>query len=258
MPPPAADYEPFLSHAVLPAGWRVVYEPVVTSTNDLAREAARRDWPERTAFVADFQTLGRGRQGRTWIAPPRTGLLASLLFRGVVQPPQHYTMLASVACCEAIERLLGPEAAIKWPNDVMVEDKKVAGVLAEASSGSDAGYVIVGVGVNANMSPDDLADLPPTASALNHAAGRPVHRGELLVVLLERLDVWLTLLEGGQAELLWRAWHGRLWGRHQVIRVADASGVVEGVVEGALQDGTLLVRRPEGQLLRVISGEIIL
>src|SRR5215211_1447645 len=144
MPAPSPspdDLGPFLERAVLPKGWRVLYEPTVTSTNDLAREAARRGWPDRSVFVADYQTAGRGRHGRTWTAPPRTGLLMSVLLRHRGAAPHYYTMLTSVAVCEAIERLLGLEPAIKWPNDVMIDDRKVAGVLAEATD--DGGETVV-------------------------------------------------------------------------------------------------------------------
>ncbi|MBI4494076.1 MAG: biotin--[acetyl-CoA-carboxylase] ligase [Chloroflexi bacterium] len=255
---PAPDFEPFLTHATLPSGWRVQYEAVVTSTNDLARQAARQDGPERQVFVADYQTQGRGRQGRTWVAPPRSGLLMSVLFRNTAQVPQHYTMLASVSCCEAIERLLGLEMAVKWPNDLMVGDRKVAGILAEAVSGPEGGYVVVGVGINANLEPDDLARLPPSATALNRAADRTIHRGELLVAILERMDAWLGTPQPRPTEALWHAWHGRLWGRHQVLRIQDQGELVEGIVEGAQPDGTLLVRRTDGRLHRVVFGEIIL
>jgi BirA family biotin operon repressor/biotin-[acetyl-CoA-carboxylase] ligase len=257
-PPPAPDYEPFLSGAVLPPDWQIVYEPVVTSTNDLAREAAERGWPERSVFVADYQTSGRGRQGRVWVAPPRTCVLASLLFRHGSQAPQFYTMLTSVSASEAIERLLGLEVAVKWPNDLMVEDRKAAGVLAEAVSGAQGAFVIVGLGINANLSMTELERLPSTATSLRHAAGRDVHRGELLVALIEHLDAWLRLPGERRWNDLWRAWHARLWGRNQVLRISEGEGHVEGVVEGALPDGTLLVRRADGRISRVVAGEIIL
>ena len=118
----------FLERVALPSGWRVLHEPSVESTMDLAREAARRDWPDRSVFVADYQTKGRGRQGRVWLCPPYAGLLTTFLLRRRAAPPYTYTMLVGVALCEAIERLLALEPAIKWPNDIMVDGRKVAGV----------------------------------------------------------------------------------------------------------------------------------
>src|SRR5215218_5681460 len=138
----------FIERVALPPGWRVLHEPSVESTNDLAREAASRGWPDRSVFVADFQTKGRGRHGRTWLCPPRAGLLMSVLLRRRDAPAYSYTMLAAVALSEAIERLHSLEPAIKWPNDVVVDDKKIAGVLAEAWDDGREQTVVVGIGVN--------------------------------------------------------------------------------------------------------------
>src|SRR5215213_4509191 len=104
MPAPSPspdDLGPFLERAVLPKGWRVLYEPTVTSTNDLAREAARRGWPDRSVFVADYQTAGRGRHGRAWQCPPYAGLLMSVLLRRRDSPPYAYTILAAGSLAEA-------------------------------------------------------------------------------------------------------------------------------------------------------------
>ena len=164
------DLAGFLARAVLPPGWRVLHEPSVESTNDLARAAAARDWPDRSVFVADYQTRGRGRHGRTWLCPPMAGLLMSVLLRRRDAPPYTYTMLAAVALCEAIERLLTLEPEIKWPNDVVVDGRKVAGVLAEVSDDGRERTVIVGVGANVNVSADDLAR--PAERGLACAGGR--------------------------------------------------------------------------------------
>src|SRR4051812_43212055 len=157
---PADDLGGFLTRAVLPPGWQVLHEPSVESTNDLARAAADRNWPDRSVFVADYQTKGRGRHGRTWVCPPLAGLLVSVLLRRRDAPPHTYTMLAAVGLCEAIERLLALEPQIKWPNDVVVDGQKVAGVLAEATDDGRERTVIVGIGVNVNVAEEHFQDLP--------------------------------------------------------------------------------------------------
>ena len=254
--PSEDDLGRFLQRVVLPPGWRILHEPTVTSTNDLARQAARRGWPDRSVFVADYQTAGRGRQGRTWTAPPRTGLLLSVLLRRHGAAPQLYTMLASVAVCEAIERLLALEPAIKWPNDVMLDDRKAAGVLAEATDDGSERTVVIGVGINVNLDAATLADLP-NGTSLAEAAGVPVHRGELLVLILEQLDAWLRMTGGGLAAALWPAWERRLWGRSQRVTVLEGDETLEGVVMGGAGDGTLRLRTPDGQERRVVAGEIL-
>ena len=256
--PPRADDElgRFIERVALPPGWRVLHEPSVESTNDLAREAARRAWPDRSVFVADYQTRGRGRHGRTWLCPPWAGLLMSVLLRRRDAPAYTYTMLAAVSLCEAIERLLALEPAIKWPNDVVLDGKKVAGVLAEATDDGREQVVVVGVGTNVNLDEDDLIELP-NATALSLEAGRPVHRGELLTLMLERLDSWLGRDPARFAEGIWQAWNGRLWGRDQSVRIADGDEVMMATVLGGERDGTLLVRAADGSVRRLVTGELL-
>jgi BirA family biotin operon repressor/biotin-[acetyl-CoA-carboxylase] ligase len=253
----ADDLGRFIERVALPPGWRVLHEPTVESTNDLAREAARRGWPDRSVFVADYQTKGRGRHGRTWLCPPRAGLLMSILLRRRDAPAYTYTMLAAVALSEAIERLLALEPAIKWPNDVLIEDKKVAGVLAEASDDGRQQTVIVGVGVNVNLEPEELVDLP-NATALSIEAGHPAHRGELLALMLERFESWLARPAGPQEEGLWRAWNGRLWGRDQLVRIQEDGEQIQATVLGGDRDGTLMVRLTDGWIRRIVAGELLL
>lgn len=254
--PAADDLGRFLERVVLPSGWRVLHEPSVTSTNDLARAAARRDWPGRSVFVADYQTAGRGRQGRSWSAPPRTGLLFSVLLRPRDTAPYIHTMLASVAVCEAIERLVGLEPAIKWPNDVLVDDRKVAGILAEATDDGAERTVVVGIGINVRTTPEMLAELP-TASSLSIAAGWPVPRGDLLVLILERMDAWLALPSDRASRELWSARERRLWRRRQRVRVREGQADLEGIVLGVGLDGTLRLRTADGSERRVVVGEIL-
>jgi len=250
------DLGSFLQRVVLPPGWQVLHEPSVESTNDLARAAAARDWPDRSVFVADYQTKGRGRHGRTWLCPPRAGLLMSVLLRHRETLPHIFTMLAAVGLCEAIERLLALEPEIKWPNDVVIDGQKVAGVLAEATDDGRERTVIVGVGVNVNVSAEELRDLP-NAGSLALAAGHQVHRGELLVLMLERFDTWLKRPAHDLQDGLWRAWNGRLWGRDQLIRVQDAETTLTGTVLGGDPDGTLVIRTTDGTTRRIVAGELL-
>ena len=255
--PPSQDLGLFLQRVALPPGWRVVHEPVVESTMDLAREAARRGWPDRTVFVCDYQTAGRGRQGRAWVAPPGAGLLFTLLLRSTDEP-WLATMLAAVGLCEAVERLVQVEPAIKWPNDLLVDDRKLAGILAEAYSGPPAGYMLVGCGLNVNQGAEDLSSLGRPATSLKLAAGRPVHRGELLVLCIERLDSWLELEPAARGAALRRAWEGRLWGRGQSVRLRDQEAEFTARIEGVALDGALVVRLESGELRRIVNGEILM
>ena len=254
---PTEDLGLFLQRAVLPAGWRAIHERVVGSTMDLAREAARSGPADRTIFVCDYQTAGRGRRGRSWQAPPGLGLLFTLLLRSS-RPSMLETMLVSVAVAEAIERLPGLESRIKWPNDLMVGDRKLAGILAETYSGPSGGYALVGCGINVNQDAATLAAIGRPATSLREEVRRTVHRGELLVTCLEQVDAWLALDPTTRDVSLRRAWEQRLWGRGHLLRFRDRDQEFAGTIEGVSPAGALIVRRQDGGAERIVAGEILL
>src|SRR5437667_3426638 len=166
----------------LPRHWHAHYFDVVDSTQDEARAAARRGAPSRSIFVADYQRAGRGRQGRSWLAAPGDALMTSIIFReqAPAPTPWRWTSLASVALAESIQELLPAQTpAIKWPNDVLLDDRKVAGILAETTSDGQQLVAIVGVGVNVNSTSTDLEPLGAAATSLRIAAGHSVDRGQL-------------------------------------------------------------------------------
>jgi len=167
------------------------FEELCTSTQRLLRD----DDPEGAVAVAEEQSEGRGRLGRVWHAPPRTSVLVSVLLRPEIEPSRlpELSLVAGGAVAQAIADVTGIDPAIKFPNDVLVGGKKVAGILAESSEGR----VVLGVGVNANQTAEELpvdAQTPPTS--LRIELGEPVDRAELLAAILLLLesayDRWLT------------------------------------------------------------------
>jgi BirA family biotin operon repressor/biotin-[acetyl-CoA-carboxylase] ligase len=245
-----------LAVEALPPPWRGHYFDLVDSTQDEARAAAQRGAPNRSVFVADFQRAGRGRQGRTWVAGPGMALLVTLLFRETngAPTPFRWTSLASVALVESIEELLEVEAAIKWPNDLMLNDRKLAGILGETSFDGRHLLVMVGIGVNVNTPTVDLAGIPGPATSLAAACGHRVDRGQLLLELVQRVDHWL---ERPAAELH-AAWESRLWGRGQRLRLVDVGEQQDVVVLGANPDGSLRIRVPSGAERTTTTGELII
>lgn len=210
---------------------------VTSSTNDRARELATAGAPHGALVTAAEQTAGRGRQGRTWSAPPGAALLMSLVLRGA--PP-----LLPLAAAVAVAETCGDAARIKWPNDVLLEGRKLAGILAEARPAE--GWVVLGIGVNVAVAPTDLPqELHATAATL----ARPRSAVELfLAELLGRLD---AVLDCDDAELLdrWRA-RDALAGRE--IRWAAGSGVAHGV-DG---EGRLVVELARGGQTALDAGEV--
>ena len=240
----------------LPRPWRGHYYDAVDSTQDEARAAARRGAPNRSVFVADFQRAGRGRQGRTWLADRGMALLVTLLFRETNSAPTpfRWTSLSSVALAESVEDLLGLTAAIKWPNDLMLSDRKLAGILGETSFDGQDLLVIVGIGVNVNTPSADLADIPGGATSLAAACGHRADRGQLLLKLVHRVDYWL----GRTPAELHAAWESRLWGRGQRLRLVDVGEKQDVIVLGANPDGSLRIRLPSGAERTTTTGELII
>jgi BirA family biotin operon repressor/biotin-[acetyl-CoA-carboxylase] ligase len=239
-----------------PPGWAVHYRAEADSTQDEARAAAEAGALHGSVFLADWQRAGRGRRGRAWLAPPGTSLLFSLVARDVRLPPFAQTAACALALCRVLARE-GLAPAIKWPNDVLLRDRKVAGVLTERVSGPAGAYQIVGIGLNVRYGPARDA-LPPFATALDWEVGRPLARGPLLGALLHELAPLLAAPDTAWEARLYAEWLHHLWRRQQTVRLATGDETLEGRVEGAALDGTLLLRLPSGALRRVTVGDVLL
>jgi len=241
----------------LPPAWRGQCFERVGSTQDEARRAAAQGAPSRSVFVADYQSAGRGREGRVWQAPPSAALLLSILLReaGDAPRPWRSTALASVALAEAIEAAAPTlNVGIKWPNDLMLDGRKVAGILAESWSDRAELAIAVGIGVNVNTPAEELAAVPAPAISLSMASGDRVDRGALLLAFVARLDAWL----GHSESELQDTWQSRLWGRGQRLRLVDIGVDEEVVVLGATLDGALRVRLADGHERVTSTGELLL
>jgi len=233
-------------------GAELHFHRTLRSTNDEAAALARRGAPEWTLVVADEQTSGRGRAGRAWLTPPGSAIALTILLRPRALPPEAamgWSALGALAVVEALEAQ-GADAQIKWPNDVLLGGKKVAGVLAEASwSGEALDYLVVGVGVNVTpASLPDGARLDYPSTYVEAAVGHSIDRHALLADILER--VWRWYPRVGSAELV-EAWERRLAFRGREVWITDEAGsnTHRGVVEGLLPDGRLVLRTGQGPVL---------
>jgi BirA family biotin operon repressor/biotin-[acetyl-CoA-carboxylase] ligase len=255
----SADPEPdlFLTRAFAPclpagrlAGPLRAYRSVA-STQLLARRWAEAGAPEGAVVVADHQTEGRGRRGRRWSAPPGAALLFSTVLRPTVPVARwpEIPLAAGCAVAEALEDVSEVVAVLKWPNDVLVDGRKVAGILAEGVAGASP-VVIVGMGINVAQRPEDWpADLAARAASLAEL-GAVVSRERLLTACLARLGAWYgTLLDQG-FEAVRAAWRRRgLLGA----RVDVPGG--EGIAVDLGSGGELVVRRNDGRMVLLVATE---
>ena len=234
----------------------------VVSTNSTLRELAMKAAPEGTVVIAEAQTAGHGRFGKPWFSPPAVNLYLSALLRPTVPPRDvgGFSFVGSLALCDAI-KAEGLDATIKWPNDVLVEAKKVAGILVEcATIENRVDYVVVGFGVNLNVTHKELmaalGHSGHAAGSLADFAGREIDRNAFAAALLNHLARWVeTYRAHGPAPLL-AAWRDRdiLTGRRVEVRGEGPS--YDGRVLGVDGQGHLLLRDSRGDLRRVLAGEI--
>jgi BirA family transcriptional regulator, biotin operon repressor / biotin---[acetyl-CoA-carboxylase] ligase len=244
-------------------GALVSYRHEATSTNDLAAALAAAGAPEGTIVIAGAQTAGRGRLGRTWFSPPGAGLYMSLVLRSRAAAP-YVTLAAGVAVADGVRAATGLPLELKWPNDVVTSGtsgparrRKVAGILAEASSSADGvDYVVLGIGVNLTPAayPREIADRP---SCIETELGRPVEAGPIAGEVLSQLaEGWPALTAGDPAALLrrWRALAPTATGA--AVECEIGGGRVQGVTAGIDATGALLVRLGD-RIERIVAGEVV-
>lgn len=242
-------------------GGAVIYLESTDSTNLQARRLAEGGAPEGTLVIADEQTAGRGRMGRSWASPPGVNLYLSLVLRPPIaahQAPQ-VTLLSSLAVAEAVESCFGLAAEVKWPNDVLVGGRKIAGLLGEiAASMAGVDFIILGMGINVNM---DCRQLPPRplypATSIAIEKGEKVARLPLAEQVLARLDFhYGVFLKEGFAPVR-RLWQERCAMLGRRIEVDNGGDIIRGEAFAIDEGGALLLRLPTGRVERLLSGDIL-
>lgn len=241
-------------------GRRVYYYERTTSTNEIARDLADCGSSNGLLVVAEEQTGGRGRLGRGWFSPYGKGIWCSVVLYPPVNPANAppLTMLSAVAVARAIREVTGIEAGIKWPNDLLLEDKKVCGILAEMNAEMErVNYLIIGMGINVNIEdfPEEIRDM---ATSLKIHTGRHVSRVELLQAVLKEMEQFYKIwLEYGFGPIR-KAWKEMCIMLHRRVRVNGMKDIVEGWAEDVDENGNLVLRLADGSLRRLVAGEVSL
>jgi len=248
----------------LPAGQIIGREILVyketASTNDIVERLARDGAKEGLVVFAESQTKGRGRLGRKWVSPAGKGLWFSVLLRPRLRPQEatQLTVATATAMVRAIAASTGVHPDIKWPNDLLVRGRKIAGVLTELSAELDTiKHLILGVGLDVNQSADEFPpDLRSVATSLRIAADHPISRPELATRILRELDTDYRRIRDGQFESLADEWEQgcTTLGHNIVIQTGDRK--TQGRAESLDGDGALLLRTQYGRLERIIGGDV--
>jgi BirA family biotin operon repressor/biotin-[acetyl-CoA-carboxylase] ligase len=235
---------------------RLSWHEQVGSTNDLAIASAESGAPEGLVVAANAQSAGRGRVTRTWSSPAGAGLYVSVVLRPPASVTQLLTIAAGVAIAEGVFAASGLDASVKWPNDVYIAGRKLAGILAEAGSSKGAvDYVVLGFGINVQTAAYP-ADFAARATSIEAELGRTVDRGPVLAECLAALSRRYRMLQSGDEADVIAAWKARASPHmRRPVEWDTERGRVRGVAEDIDSAGALLVR-VDAEIVRVISGEV--
>ena len=243
-------------------GRELLFYNSVGSTNELLFKEAEQGLEEGAVLIADTQTGGRGRLGRSWYSPPGANLYLSLLLRPDVSPQNSavFTFIASLALVKTLEQLK-IDPTIKWPNDILINNKKAAGVLTEMKSeNSILDFIIIGIGLNINLSKDsinnNLPDIADTVTSLSIEKGRKLDREKTAQILINWLDEYYMKFKFEGINSIVAEWSIR-WGRlNEKVSIKIDNKTVSGIARKVDNYGFLYIEDSEGKLQKIIAGDI--
>jgi BirA family biotin operon repressor/biotin-[acetyl-CoA-carboxylase] ligase len=253
-----SEIEPFLKTKWM--GRKIHHFQTIDSTNSAAYQLAMRGAAEGEIVVAESQEKGRGRLGRHWSSPPFLNLYLSVILRPQIPPHQAslITLVAAVAAADAVEKFSDLHPTIKWPNDILLGGRKVAGLLNEIHSETDRiHFVILGIGVNLNMNRKMFSkEIRGVATSLKREMGETISRKVFLRSLLEELEGWyaIFLKEGGAPVL--EAWRERAKIEGKRVKVTSFGETLSGVAVDVDSDGALILKTKDGEEKRIVAGDV--
>lgn len=247
-------------------GHNINYFDELISTNVTAHELASEGSPEGTAIIADSQTGGKGRRGRSWFSPKGANIYTSVIFKPTISPEKapQLTLMAAVALAETISiSLEGCNVNIKWPNDILVDGKKCAGILSEMKSEKGhIKHVILGIGVNVNFDPLSLpSELSSIATSMAGISGHTISRVSIIQSLYRNLESWYKRYLKEGFSVVKKGWNSKSGMIGQHVRAASASGsedaYEEGISLGINDNGALLLKKNEGDIIEIFAGDVM-
>lgn len=240
-----------------------VYETLL-STNETARDLALSGAEDGCVVIADSQSGGRGRRGRPWSSPAGLNIYTSIILRPDIPPARapQLTLMSAVALAETVNMLLaddGVRAEIKWPNDILLQGKKCAGILTEMkSAGTGIEFVVIGIGLNLNLRKESMdISISDLATSLYIESGREFSRPEVAQFLYSAIENWYKrYLDEGFSPVR-EAWNrlSGIYGRH--VRAASGNGYEKGMALGVDEEGALLLEGETGRVIRITAGDAI-
>jgi len=240
-------------------GSNIISMGTVDSTNTVAMGLGEGDAPHGTVVVADRQTQGRGRLGRSWVSP-EGNIHMSILLRPPLAPSDVslLTMTAAVGCARALRKITGLRVEIKWPNDLMLSGRKRGGILTETKSrGKMTLFAVVGIGINLNSGAGDFpSELWATATSLRVETGKEIPKNDLIAGILEEIGLWYGRLTRGEKEIILSEWRHLSSTLGRRVKVTSGTDSLEGVAEALDGAGRLIVRLSSGARKVISAGDV--
>lgn len=241
------------------AGKDIFYFETIDSTNAEAIRLAGKDGKHGTLVVANTQEMGRGRRGRSWFSPSETTISMSLLLFPDLEKEKAsmLTLVQALAVSKAINEVAGLDSSIKWPNDILIHEKKVCGILTEMELGAGASYgIIIGTGINVNQEsfPTEIENM---ATSIKKEGGKEISRVELIAKICTWFETYYAMfMETKDLSLLLEEYNQKLVSANKTVRVMDPSKEFSGKALGINSQGELLVEKEDGKVVNVYAGEV--
>lgn len=246
-------------------GKEIIFRESLDSTNTLAMELAEKGVSHGTVVIADRQLKGKGRLGRTWFSPPKGNIYMSVIVRPEIEPKDAtlLTIMSAISCARAVRNSTGIEVKIKWPNDLMVSERKLGGILTEMKSDQDRiVFAVIGIGINVNSSLDAFpSDVRAVAASVieelrEKGYSQEISRTQIIAAILNELERWFkVLIKGGRIQLIneWKKLSSTL-GRK--VKVVSGKDTFSGIAEDIDDEGMLILRLPSGGLKKISAGDV--
>ena len=236
-------------------GRKAIYYPRLESTMDIARREAQRGTTQGTVIIAGEQTSGRGRAERAWLSPKGNIALSIILYPDISQLP-FLIMIASLAVVHSIESVTGLKTWIKWPNDILMNGKKVCGILIENEvKNNKLVYSIIGIGINVAVTPK-FGEVSASATSLKDELGGSVLRAHIIKQLLFEIERMYLMLP--DENRIFQEWQDRMITLGKEVSVNSGNAILEGVAESVDKNGALLLRHTDGSSTKVVAGDVSL
>lgn len=241
-------------------GKEILFYEMVDSTNTLAELLAEEGKAEGTVILAETQKKGRGRHGRSWVSPPFVNIYMSIILRPEIEPKDAtlLTLMSAVGCAHTLRKVSGLDVTIKWPNDLIVSEKKIGGILTDVHiENKKLKYAVIGIGLNVNMDfielPSEIKDI---ATSLRIETGRIYSRTEILIEIINGIDYWYSILKEMKTKELLKEWELLTSTLGKEVRVVTVKETLTGIAESIDNKGMLVLKLPSGERRIISSGDL--